>query len=67
MYILCQEPYLSINIDVKQNQCYEGNNPMYYEVHINEVNLKKSDLSNFEILYFDFNEPLCKWDLASVM
>ena len=33
--VLCEESYLFINIDVKQNQCYEGNNPMYYEVHVN--------------------------------
>ena len=33
--LYCPESYLFINIDVKQNQCYEGNDPMYYEVHVN--------------------------------
>ena len=39
--VLCPESYLLINIDVKQNECYEGNDPVYYEVHINEVNLEQ--------------------------
>ena len=42
--ILCPESYLFINIDVKQNQCYEGNDPMYYEVHVNKVNLEKMNV-----------------------
>ena len=50
--VLCPESYLLINIDVKENQCYEGNDPMYYEVHINEVNLEQMSVlwENLQIL-----------------
>ena len=43
--VLCQENYPSINVDVKQNQRYEGYDPMYYEVHVNEVNLEEKGVT----------------------
>ena len=59
--VLCPESYLLINIDVKQNECYEGNDPVYYEVHINEVNLEQMRNECFMRKLanptFDFNEP----------
>ena len=59
--VLCSESYLLINIDVKQNECYEGNDPVYYEVHINEVNLEQMRNECFMRKLanptFDFNEP----------